>query len=124
MEQHTTCSCAAQRTSCTAPALLQYLRLIAELLQPYGSQAMFYLAAAVSDFYVPWGQLTHHKIQRLAAGWLLEPPCALGLLVHAWASQQVDITYIAAAHMLCATGPGLALRGLPRCLQGTSLAST
>lgn len=32
----------------------QLLRLIALRLNPLGSSAMFYLAAAVSDFYVPW----------------------------------------------------------------------
>jgi hypothetical protein len=31
--------------------------MIAETLQPVGAYAMFYLAAAVSDFYQPWSQL-------------------------------------------------------------------
>jgi hypothetical protein len=33
---------------------LQMLRLIAEALKDVGPCSMFYLAAAVSDFYVPW----------------------------------------------------------------------
>jgi hypothetical protein len=30
---------------------------------PYSSSVLFYLAAAVSDFYVPWDELVEHKIQ-------------------------------------------------------------
>jgi phosphopantothenate-cysteine ligase len=33
---------------------LQMLRLIATILKDVGPCSMFYLAAAVSDFYVPW----------------------------------------------------------------------
>mmetsp|Transcript_10404 Transcript_10404/g.12188 ORF Transcript_10404/g.12188 Transcript_10404/m.12188 type:complete len:434 (-) Transcript_10404:243-1544(-) len=42
---------------------LQLLRIIGEAVQPCGKFAAFYLAAAVSDFYVPWNQLPEHKIQ-------------------------------------------------------------
>ncbi|XP_031114547.1 phosphopantothenate--cysteine ligase 2-like [Ipomoea triloba] len=42
---------------------LQMLQLIALLLRRVGPSAMFYLAAAVSDFYVPWESMTMHKIQ-------------------------------------------------------------
>ncbi len=41
----------------TNPTPPQYLRVVAEALRPLGPRAMFYLAAAVSDFYIPWGQL-------------------------------------------------------------------
>ena len=40
-------------TDCGAP-LRQYLRAIAEELRPHGRDAAFYLAAAVSDFFIPW----------------------------------------------------------------------
>lgn len=46
---------------CTA-GQVQYLEVIAAALRPLGSQAAFYLAAAVSDFYIPWPDmvcLTH-----------------------------------------------------------------
>ena len=33
------------------------LRIIATSLKCIGSHAMFYLAAAVSDFYIPWPKL-------------------------------------------------------------------
>lgn len=39
------------------------LRSLANLLQPVGSRAVFYLAAAVSDFFIPRDRLEEHKIQ-------------------------------------------------------------
>lgn len=39
------------------------LRTIAGLMKPLGSQALFYLAAAVSDFFVPADRMVEHKIQ-------------------------------------------------------------
>ena len=50
------------------------LREIATLMRPLGARALFYLAAAVSDFFVPRDRLVEHKIQssdvsgELAAG--------------------------------------------------------
>nr|XP_012420031.1 PREDICTED: phosphopantothenate--cysteine ligase isoform X2 [Odobenus rosmarus divergens] len=46
--------------------LADYLHLLqaaAQALNPLGSSAMFYLAAAVSDFYVPVSEMPEHKIQ-------------------------------------------------------------
>lgn len=42
---------------------LWLLRAIAELMQPVGEKALFYLAAAVSDFFVPSERMVEHKIQ-------------------------------------------------------------
>ncbi|KAJ1527471.1 hypothetical protein ONE63_007444 [Megalurothrips usitatus] len=42
---------------------LWLLRAICECLSAFGSRAMLYLAAAVSDFYVPAEQMPTHKIQ-------------------------------------------------------------
>lgn len=39
------------------------LKEIAVLMRPLGSMGLFYLAAAVSDFFVPRDRLTEHKIQ-------------------------------------------------------------
>eukprot|EP00803_Ostreobium_quekettii_P002885 evm.model.scf_1032EXC.4 EVM.evm.TU.scf_1032EXC.4 scf_1032EXC:37689-40924(+) len=69
---------------------LTYLKAIADAVAPYGPQAMFYLAAAVSDFYIPWGRLDEHKIQSLGGreGLRLElqaVPKALGVLRASWA---------------------------------------
>lgn len=42
---------------------LQMLQMIAVSMRSLGPRAMFYLAAAVSDFYVPWKSMAEHKIQ-------------------------------------------------------------
>lgn len=39
------------------------LRSLAGLLRPVGSRAVFYLAAAVSDFFIPRDRMEEHKIQ-------------------------------------------------------------
>lgn len=39
------------------------LRELAEMMRPLGSDALFYLAAAVSDFFVPADKMVEHKIQ-------------------------------------------------------------
>lgn len=39
------------------------LRGVARLMKPLGSRALFYLAAAVSDFFVPQDRMVEHKIQ-------------------------------------------------------------
>lgn len=47
----------------TVNEYLWYLRSIAELMQPLGANGLFYLAAAVSDFFVPAERMVEHKIQ-------------------------------------------------------------
>ncbi|KAG3282904.1 phosphopantothenoylcysteine synthetase, transcript variant X1 [Ictidomys tridecemlineatus] len=42
---------------------LHLLKAAAQALSPLGPSAMFYLAAAVSDFYVPVSEMPEHKIQ-------------------------------------------------------------
>jgi len=39
------------------------LRSLAKLMHPLGSKALFYLAAAVSDFFIPRDRMAEHKIQ-------------------------------------------------------------
>ncbi|KAL1973826.1 hypothetical protein VTN31DRAFT_5386 [Thermomyces dupontii] len=39
------------------------LRSIANIMRPLGANAMFYLAAAVSDFFIPRHRMAEHKIQ-------------------------------------------------------------
>ena len=56
-------------TDCRALAR-QYLRAIAEALRPCGRHAAFYLAAAVSDFFIPWRDMVRdaaaaHRPKRL-----------------------------------------------------------
>lgn len=47
----------------TVNEYLWYLRELAMLMQPLGAQSLFYLAAAVSDFFVPADRMVEHKIQ-------------------------------------------------------------
>ncbi|BDD63432.1 hypothetical protein MPDQ_005243 [Monascus purpureus] len=39
------------------------LRSLAKLMRPLGANALFYLAAAVSDFFIPRDRMSEHKIQ-------------------------------------------------------------
>lgn len=43
------------------------LREIAQLMRPLGSRSLFYLAAAVSDFFIPKNRMVEHKIQSSSA---------------------------------------------------------
>lgn len=47
----------------TITEYLWELREVAQLMKPLGPRAMFYLAAAVSDFFVPQDRMVEHKIQ-------------------------------------------------------------
>ncbi|KAF8713036.1 hypothetical protein HU200_028827 [Digitaria exilis] len=42
---------------------LQLLQMVATSMNCLGHRGMFFLAAAVSDFYVPWESMAKHKIQ-------------------------------------------------------------
>ena len=78
----------------TVTEYLFHLRSLAKLMRPLGNRAMFYLAAAVSDFFIPRERMEEHKIQssaeRPGAGKQLivnlDPvPKILSTLVSAWA---------------------------------------
>ena len=47
----------------TVNEYLWYLRELAMLMRPLGPNSLFYLAAAVSDFFVPVDRMVEHKIQ-------------------------------------------------------------
>ena len=67
---------------------LAKLKLCAESVQDSQSLAMFYLAAAVSDYYVPKSKRSKHKIQSQGGGLTLElapVPKVMGLLRSTWA---------------------------------------
>jgi phosphopantothenate---cysteine ligase (ATP) len=70
---------------------LVYLKAIATTLAPCGPRAAFYLAAAVSDFYIPLSSMAEHKIQSSAVGdagltlTLTKTPKLLGALRREWA---------------------------------------
>ncbi|KAJ6794955.1 phosphopantothenate--cysteine ligase 1-like [Iris pallida] len=67
---------------------LQLLKLVATSMSPLGSCGMFYLAAAVSDFYVPWQSMAEHKIQSASGPLdirLTQTPKMLSVLRKDWA---------------------------------------
>ncbi|CAG9460296.1 unnamed protein product [Pedinophyceae sp. YPF-701] len=67
---------------------LVVLRAVAQEAGGYGAGVAFYLAAAVSDFYIPWASLTEHKIQSRDGGLSMElsqVPKTLGELRRVWA---------------------------------------
>ncbi|PGH13279.1 hypothetical protein AJ80_06389 [Polytolypa hystricis UAMH7299] len=47
----------------TVTEYLYELRALANLMNPLGANALFYLAAAVSDFFIPQDRMVEHKIQ-------------------------------------------------------------
>lgn len=65
-------------------------------VQECGAGALFFMAAAVSDFYIPWPELPEHKIQSAGGALRLEmanvPKC-LGLLRHEWAPRAMHISF-------------------------------
>lgn len=75
---------------------LEKLQRIAEHLNVCGNKAMFYLAAAVSDFYVPWEELSDHKIQSREGSLKLDlqvVPKALGILKEKWAPKAFVVSF-------------------------------
>ncbi|KAM6219645.1 phosphopantothenate--cysteine ligase isoform 1-T1 [Rhynchocyon petersi] len=79
--------------------LTEYLHLLqaaAQALNPLGPSAMFYLAAAVSDFYVPVSEMPQHKIH--SSGGPLQitmkmVPKMLSPLVKDWAPKAFVISF-------------------------------
>ncbi|XP_004704978.1 phosphopantothenate--cysteine ligase isoform X1 [Echinops telfairi] len=79
--------------------LTDYLHLLqaaALALNPLGPSAMFYLAAAVSDFYVPVSEMPEHKIQSSAGPLQITMkmvPKMLSPLVKDWAPRAFIISF-------------------------------
>lgn len=74
------------------------LKLIAQELSVIGSNALFYLAAAVSDFFLPSSRIPEHKIQSQDSGGKLvvdlEPvPKFLRRLVDSWAPIAMIVSF-------------------------------
>ncbi|ETV84908.1 hypothetical protein H257_02811 [Aphanomyces astaci] len=75
------------------------LQLVAAAVAPLKERAVFYLAAAVSDFYIPDAELVEHKIQSHATvdqGLSLQlqnVPKLLGLLRHVWAPDAFYVSF-------------------------------
>ncbi|EXC06671.1 hypothetical protein L484_021507 [Morus notabilis] len=72
------------------------LRMIAIPMSNLGPNAIFYLAAAVSDFYVPWQSMAEHKIQSASGPLnmqLAQVPKMLSVLRRDWAPMAFCISF-------------------------------
>ncbi|KAM6046660.1 phosphopantothenate--cysteine ligase [Chlamydotis macqueenii] len=75
---------------------LALLRAAARALAPFGSSVMFYLAAAVSDFYIPASEMPEHKIQSSEGPLQITMkmvPKMLSPLVKEWAPEAFVISF-------------------------------
>ncbi|KAF9592879.1 hypothetical protein IFM89_018459 [Coptis chinensis] len=75
---------------------LQILQLVAKSMKSLGSLGMFYLAAAVSDFYVPWESMAEHKIQSASGPMdmrLTQVPKMLSVLRNEWSPMAFCISF-------------------------------
>ena len=80
----------------TVNEYLSALRAVATEVCVFSQSAMFFLAAAVSDFYIPDAQLSQHKIQSGSSGLnisLLPVPKCLGLLRQKWAPDAFIVSF-------------------------------
>ncbi|XP_045885053.1 phosphopantothenate--cysteine ligase isoform X1 [Micropterus dolomieu] len=80
----------------TLSEYLHLLKAAAQALSTIGSKAMFYLAAAVSDFYIPASEMPEHKIQSSNGPLQLSMnmvPKILSPLVKDWAPQAFVISF-------------------------------
>lgn len=76
---------------------LQLLKIICTSLRQCHTNAIVYLAAAVSDFYIPWQELPEHKIQSRDNGALkLElqmTPKMLGVIKKEWCPEAMVVSF-------------------------------
>ncbi|KAF8411534.1 hypothetical protein HHK36_004087 [Tetracentron sinense] len=75
---------------------LQLLQMVAISMRSLKSHAMFYLAAAVSDFYVPWKSMAEHKIQSASGPLdmrLVQVPKMLSVLREEWVPMAFCISF-------------------------------
>lgn len=81
----------------TVNQYLYTLRLASELLRRLDRMAVFYLAAAVSDFFLPQSRVPQHKIQSQASGKLVvdleQVPKFLRRLVDSWAPSAMIVSF-------------------------------
>lgn len=72
------------------------LKLIAESVESWNERVLFYLAAAVSDFFIPQRELSEHKIQSRDGPLTLtlqQVPKLLGVLRHTWAPKAFCVSF-------------------------------
>ncbi|KAG5612521.1 hypothetical protein H5410_023802 [Solanum commersonii] len=82
---------------------LQILQLISVSLRDVGPSAIFFLAAAVSDFYIPWESMALHKIQSASGPLdirLAQVPKMLSVLRNEWAPMAFHISFKVGDHLV------------------------
>ncbi|KAH7433658.1 hypothetical protein KP509_07G079600 [Ceratopteris richardii] len=75
---------------------LQILQIIATAAHSLQRLAMFYLAAAVSDFYVPWESMGEHKIQSAGGSLAMQlagVPKMISVLREGWAPNAFCVSF-------------------------------
>jgi phosphopantothenate-cysteine ligase len=75
---------------------LYLLRMCCLQLNVFGSGLMLYLAAAVSDFYIPFDKMAEHKVQSNQGGMELsmqQVPKVLGVLVKEWVPRACTVSF-------------------------------
>jgi phosphopantothenate-cysteine ligase len=80
----------------TLPEYLFKLQAGTQILARLQSRAMYYLAAAVSDFFIPSKKMVEHKIQSRGGGLTLEldqVPKFLKPLVSSWAAKGLIVSF-------------------------------
>lgn len=81
----------------TVNQYLYTLKSVATILQRMDGKALFYLAAAVSDFFLPSSRMPKHKIQAQPSGKLIvdleQVPKFLRRLVDNWAPQAMIVSF-------------------------------
>lgn len=81
----------------TVNQYLYTLKSMSTILQLLESKALFYLAAAVSDFFLPSSRMPQHKIQAQPSGKLIvdleQVPKFLRRLVESWAPQAMIVSF-------------------------------
>lgn len=81
----------------TVNQYLYTLKSVSTILQKLDSKALFYLAAAVSDFFLPSSRMPKHKIQAQPSGKLVvdleQVPKFLRRLVDSWAPQAMIVSF-------------------------------
>lgn len=81
----------------TVNQYLYTLRSASQLLQKAQTEALFYLAAAVSDFFLPSSRMPKHKIQAQPSGKLVvdleQVPKFLRRLVDSWAPRAMIVSF-------------------------------
>ena len=80
----------------TCSEYLWYLRGIARLMNSYKNNAIYYMAAAVSDYYIPREAMSEHKIQSSDVTLdikLFPVPKMLGSLCNIWSPEAFCVTF-------------------------------